>query len=652
MANEHSIRIGADVKTFKRDVIALAKELDRHLGSKKKIEIFDKGTREFIAKGAKYALGEMRKEVERLEKANKSITQELKKQKTSEEELRKKQLEVLKNKREILKLEKDMNALTKSRNELLRNQSALSKFGGGFAGAIPGLGKLMGLGGVGLAGLAGSLAGAGAVGLAGLGISEGFQGYRQFSAGTGQRVSLMGRGFTAGEASGMAPGAAGLGMTPEQLRAAQMQAVDIFGKGGASQEAILKTQRAARGMGVGIEQLLGAGGGLVSQIGKEQGMQTFAQLIAITQATELEGRIGPFLETAAKMLTQINEDGMGLDNQTLAMLSAMSATGKVTVERVATTMQGIDARMRGATGETAAFFMSALTGGGIGGGTLGGAQIAMQQGLFGGNLGKAADRGFLTKQDVSGFKGMNFGSFAERAGAITGQFEQITGGMETGGQALVARQLLGIDNAVQALEAMRMLKRAATATPEQQKDIQEKLEELVATAEEKTAKSLAKIEESSAGALQIAQANLEQQRELLGEELAPLGIMTNKFLASIDSNISSLLRFFGASSAQEREKEEALKGQLGKENFIGMSKGKKGEVLLAMKEEAAMLKENIEENKQAQKRRGMPLANDPLTYSTAIMEKQLDALNRSVSILEQLMRKTDAANQNTGLQGK
>lgn len=589
----YSIKVSADVQSFKKDIMGLAKEIDKGLSNKRKIQLFDKDTREFLEKGAKNAIEGIRKEVVKLEDANKKIVDVLRNQNTQEEEMKRRQTELIRNKKKILDLEKDISKTQEAASRVLGGTSKGGQFMGGFKGSFGGigglLGKIPGLGGMagamggggGMMGALGGLAGGGLMGLGSLAVGRMFNGYNTFDQNKGSMIGMMGRGFSREEASTRNPQAQALGLNAEDMRNLQLQATDVFGRSGAGNQKVLDIQRNARGLGIGADQMIGAGQGLRQQLGLSGGQKAFAKLQATLISTELDGAIGPFLETTANMLTQINEHGIGLDSAALAVMSSFGNAKGMSPEMTQKVFSGLDQSIKGATGENAAFYMSALTSSGIGAGSLGGAQMAQSQGLFGGDASKLRERGFIPKKELDELQGQGIisddskqgvSAFKKRAGAISGLYGKVTAGMGASGKALVASKLTGIQDPLAAREAMGILEQASKRdlTGKEKK----KLEDLQKTPQEQMGDRLKEIADSAAGQLEVAQKFKEDMAEALGEELAPLGKQANEILGSIDKAMVAVAKFLTGGEFETQAEgmaKRAGSGNLSMEEYKGLN---------------------------------------------------------------------------------
>ncbi len=585
------MKIGGDASNLKKEIMSLGREIES-LGTKRKVQIFDKETQKFIEDGAKIAISSMQRELEKLNTTNAKISNEMKTQKMSQDQIAQKTLEHLRNKSKILSLEKDIAKVGKQSVSLLQSPKALDaliqgakKGGGGILSKIPGVGRVAGglksAGGIGALGLVGGGLAAAAIGAGAFAIGRGVQGFNQFAGGIKERVALTGRGLGGRQATGVFEPAQRLGMSLADLRRAQLQAVDVFGRKGATQEEVTKRARTARGLGISVEQLQTAGQGLRRQLGVGGAQKTFAKLQATLMATELSGAVGPWLETTANMLTDINENGIGLDDAALHAMQQLSQIEGMSPERVMKVMSGLDESMKSATGEKAAFFMSALAGQGIGGGTLGGTQVAMQMGLFGGDISKVRERGLLSEKDISALESMKIlvdptaregkggiDAFKERMEGITSVFDHITSSMGVIGKMLVAQKITGVQGPLEALETIEAARKAMQTTdPKKRQAIIDDMTDKMRTPQEKMVDRLNQIVKSTAGTLEVSQAFKQANLEILGEEVAPLATSINEHLANIDKFLASMLGLFGVETVAEVQETAAREGRLNIKKF-------------------------------------------------------------------------------------
>jgi len=568
-----SIKINADISGFKKDIMGLSRTI-QDMGGRHKLQILDKDAQKFLESGFTRAITGMKRHVEELKQRNKEITKELKNENIEAEKRIKLERESIANLRKMANTHKDINKLSQAQAPIRRGGTQRGQVLGGtgrLLRRIPGVGRFMGG-----AGLMGGLMG-GALIAGGAAVTRGIQGFNQFDATKQSRIDLMGRGFRGGEVTGRNEGLQRLGLRPEQVRQMRMQMTDVFNREGSGNQNIGNVQSVARNLGVEAGQITGAVRGVRAQAGAAAAQKTFAQLQATLMATELKGAIGPFLETAAQMLTEINEDGIGMDAASLIALSSLAQQdvggGE---ERRMRILKSMDETIRGATGERAAFFMSALTSAGMGAGSIGGAQLAMQQGLFGGGIGKLQSEGLLKPEELEDLKRQKIIGgdelFQERARAITKQFRNVAEGQGIQSQMLIADKIMGMRGG-EGMRAMRLLERASDPinTPEQREKIQKQLEEMGKPIEERQLTNLEEINKSLAGQLDISQSLKEAGLETLGERLSPIAITMNELLATTDKGLNSIISLLGGQTHAEKALDKFKKGEMTIEDFKSLS---------------------------------------------------------------------------------
>lgn len=606
-----TIKLGADTVAFKQAIMGLQRDFQT-LGKKAKISLFDQGTKNLIAGGAKRAITDMLKEVQRLEKANKDIEASLRKQANTEADISKAQSQQIKNLKEISGLRKDIARTGEAADELTGGGgNARKRFGQGamrLMGRVPGLGGLSRMMGAG--GLAG-LAGAGIVGAGAFGVSRAMSGFNAFDANKESRVNLMGRGFRGTDTTGVNANAQGVGLSSAETRELQLQATDAFGRRGATADKIAGTARTATSLGISAGELQGVGSRLGSSLGRQGGEKAFEEFKANLVATKLDGAIGPYLESMVSLLTDINKDGLGLNTAAMAALSTLSEGGEISPERAAASLGGISGAMKGATGDRAAFFQSALAGRGLGGGTIGGSQLRMEMGLFGGNA-DALDSemsgnsdffkqtlGGLRKNKVIGGNDM----FTQTASAIVDQFKNMGKDMGPEQRAMLSNKLLGTQGE-EGIRRMADLERiVGSEGPDRDKRIAE-LQQKMRPAEEVNKENLSVIKDSAAEQLKISQAILQTEQEELGSRIAPAAIMTNNFLANIDANIAKLLGFFGMGGSSIVDK--GKKGDISLEEFKGLGSQDQGAIRSELLKKQSMLGDSLQTGSYA----GTPMSGE------------------------------------------
>lgn len=376
----HNIKVSADFTSVKKSITEISSAL-KDLSKKQSVSLFDKESIEFLKGAATDALSSMQNGMDALTAKSKALRDEYRQEGQSLDQLAKKRHEILAIDKERVKLQGDMNKLEKS-------SSTLGK--GGFSGGlmeslskIPGIGKLAGLaaGGLGIGAIAGLGVGAAAVGTGYYGYKRGEEGYNQYSQGIDSRIKLRGRGVK--DVDGLHTGLSGLGYAPEDIRQAQIQSSESFGSANSGTEDIYKRAKFAKGVGLDLGQVQGVGSQLRSSMGVDQASKAFANLQGNIIAKGIKDAVGPYLETAASMLTDLNENGMGFDKGALDALGNLVSKSGISAERASSTIMGVNQSIQGATGERSAFYQDAAASAGLGDKTLGGAKEAANLGLFG-----------------------------------------------------------------------------------------------------------------------------------------------------------------------------------------------------------------------------------------------------------------------------
>ena len=402
--------------------------------------------------------------------------------------------------------------------------------GGGFGGAAGLLGRV---------GIAGGLAGAG-IAAAGYVGSRVVGGVNKFRQGIPSRLKLRGLGAAEGGNEG---GFARAGLGPEEARQHRIQNLRAFGQGGDS--ASLGLAQSERGFGLESGQLGGLGGSLRPGVGGAGALEDIQKTMASAMTTGLnDADIGAYLETAVGYLQSIDESGIKDRSEMLAALSGViKATGEAP-EKIARGLGGIDSAISGSGGEGNAFFQQAFAKKGIGGGTIGGTQFAVEGGLSGLNLGRVAG---LTGAQRGQLEGLQGGGAQKRAGAILDQFksagidvnrlrsgkasqqEQVTGGR-------LAKSLFGTKTGAEGLGQLGLLAEVAKGGKGGQ-SAQQKLVEARKTVEEKSLDKLTKINNSLAGAIQVLEKIRMVNEETIGANAAGYYKLALKFLTGIDKGI-------------------------------------------------------------------------------------------------------------------
>ena len=407
---------------------------------------------------------------------------------------------------------------------LQKRGGVLGKIGGALGGKI---------------GLGAGLAGAG-IGAAAYGVSRLVGGVNKYRQGIPSRLKLQGLGLAEGGNEG---GFARAGLGPEEARQARIGATRAFGVGGDAVS--LGLAQSERAFGLESGQLTGLGGSLRQGVGGEGALGDIQKVMASAMTTGLnDADIGAYLETAVSYLQSIDESGIKNRSEMLgALAGVIKATGEAP-EKIARGLGGIDAAIAGSGGESNAFFQQAFAKKGIGGGTIGGTQFAIEGGLSGLNLGRVAG---LTGAQRGQLEGLQGGGSQKRARAILDQFksagvdvnrlrsgkasqqEQVTGGR-------LAKSLFGTKTAAEGLGQLGLLAEVAKGG-KGGASAQQKLVEAQKSMGQKSLDKLTQINNTLAGSIQVLEKIRMVNEETIGANAAGYYKLALKFLSAIDSVI-------------------------------------------------------------------------------------------------------------------
>jgi hypothetical protein len=552
-----SIKITADTSQLKKSITDLSKVLNKDMG-RSKIELFSADTKKFLRTEAITNVENIKRKIDGMKTSTAGWLKNLQGVvKGSKEELTLK-MKILSTSKAIVDAEKDQQEAIKLKDSL--QQSAFSKQFQRMSGLTTIMDKIKGLGegGGGMMGMAGGLLGMGSIAALAYGGSRVYAGRQTWKEGVQDRLSLQARTGTDQLEPQNARRMEEAGMDAQSMRAARLQAMDVFGAAGANEKSVV--QRAGFERAHGIEQgtMTGIGAALRPSMGGAQANATVMKLQASLIASGIKDAIGPYLETAASMLTDLNEKGFTMDDSVLALFNQMTKTG-MGEGRIKQLSMGVDQSIRGSTGESNAFFQSVFNKAGIGGGTIGGAQAAMRMGgLFGVDLSKYKG---MSPNDKKMFESMGIGgtnSMQKVSGAILGQMDNLFKGQK-GPQNRLSRLRYIMSTGMakdegQASEVEGLLRRAQKATPAEQKKIMARLNDIKDENKDPNLSELKKINSSTAGIYDVLQKTSKTQLDQLGEVTGGVFNDMDKLLTSIDGAILAIAKFFTGYKTPEEEK--------------------------------------------------------------------------------------------------
>ena len=455
-------------------------------------------------------------------------------------------------------------------------QRALGHLGGGGGGAGGGRGGGRGggfgglAGGLGRIGLAGGLAGAGvaAAGYVGSRLVGGVNKYRQ---GLDSRLTLQGLGA---QEDRDPRGFAQAGLGPEAARQSRIQNIRAFGKQG--DEASLGFARTEKAYGLEGGTFAGIGQQLRPGVGKESLEDTKKVMASAVMAGLDDADIGNYLQTAVGYLESIDSTGIKDRSELLGALSMVARNTGEAPEKIARGLGNIDSAISGSSGESNAFFQQAFANKGIGGGTIGGTQFALEGGLGGLDLGRVAG---LTGAQRGQLGGLGGGGGQKRAGAILDQFkaagidvERLRSGKGTQQENVtagrLAQKLFGTKTGAEGLGQLGLLSEVAKGGKGGSK-AQKELAEAQKSVEQKSLDKLDRINSTLAGAAKTLELIREVNDEQIGQNAADYYVAALKLMAQIDKGVlwisegfNKLAGFLGLDRKSVAEVDAEVKGQL------------------------------------------------------------------------------------------
>lgn len=402
--SKSNLRISANTSEVKKSLLDLSKDI-KNLG-KTKISVFSEADKKFIKNELRQELTLMKgKLVENRAELSKLLKEQNKLERGSKAELD--------HRKKILSAMQQQTRLASQMDRLQKQQKDMGLFGGGGRSSI--VGKL------------GAIAGGGALALGGLALLRGAQASNQFVQGAPSRIRLRGLGQRS-SGFGSPEELAAAGLTEQDFMRRQISATSRLGRAGGSRESIMQQARFERAFGLEEGSMANVSGAIRSSFGGRGADLAQSKLQASILAAGIEDAIGPYLEAATDLLSDINKNGLANTDEMVGLLAELTKDGKRTPEHIAEAFQGMDAAVRGASGEANAFLQTAFARGGIGGGTIGATRLAMSSGgIMGLSPQELAAQGFnpelIKNMGASGFTS----GVGNRSGAILNQFKKSAG---------------------------------------------------------------------------------------------------------------------------------------------------------------------------------------------------------------------------------
>ena len=434
---------------------------------------------------------------------------------------------------------------------------------GGFGGSGVGrAGGLLGrLGGArGLAGAAvGGLAAAGGAALA-YGGGRVLAGHQKYQQGIGQRIQLRGLGQDPAIQDSQRAAAAGLDQS--ELRGRRISDIKSLGSAAGGESGTLKRAEYERSFGLEGGSLAGLAGQTRGAVGGKAAASDIQKTLESAVSAGLQDAdIGNYLETAVGLLQNIDSSGIKDRASMLQALSDVTRATKDSPEQIARGLGNLDSAISGSSGEANAFFQQAFSK--QGGGTIGGAQFAVEGGLAGQDLNRVAGLSEAQRKQLGGLAG---GGAGKRANSILKQFkaqgidvERLRSGKASQSEQIVAgrfaKQLFGTKTSAEGLGQLGLLSEVAKGGPGG-KAAQQKLKDAQKTLEEKSVDSLKKIAGSQEGVIQRLDKIIDINNEKIGEAAGKYYAKALELMSGIESFLGGIAKFVGYESPEEKARKE------------------------------------------------------------------------------------------------
>lgn len=509
------LKISADTSEVKKSILDIGKSVRDLKGSK--VQVFSNEDKKFIK-------SEFKKEIVLMKTKLKENREEIKKMIAAQKELTAGSREELEHRKKILEAYKVQARLAKDLGSAQKD----SKMGGGIDKAGSG-GGVMG----GIMGIARLIPGIAAVATIGYAMAKGMQANSMYKAGAGNRNKLKGLGV-GDENFGSAQDLGRVGLTEDEMIQRRIDATSRLGRGAVSQEGEMRKAGFERSFGLQGGTMTGVSSQLRGSMGGQGANEATMKLQASVFAAGIEDAIGPYLESATQLLTDINENGTTQTSEITGLLAQLTKDGERTPELLSKTFSGINSSVKNATGEQSAFLQTAFAKAGIGGGSIGGTKFAMGSGgIMGQDRSSLEKRGYnkdlLDNMEKSGmFKGAG-----QRTGAIMDLMKS-SGGLKSGekvsdvkdvdrmaGLGNLASSTLGIKDPSQAFDALMMMEKVQNKQMTQ-KQFESKMKEMQ-EGKDPSLQRLDKINSSLSGQTELLQNINDNLMTALGKEAVQAG---------------------------------------------------------------------------------------------------------------------------------
>lgn len=236
------------------------------------------------------------------------------------------------------------------------------------------------------------------------------------------------------------------------------------------------TFMASRMFGMDPSEITGAGNQLRAAGGTATASKQMALILsrAVTSGMD-KSQVSTYLAETSALISEMNKSGIANMDQMVSLMADLSSSGMFSPEQAAKTIKSMQEAISGSSGENQAFFMHAAQAGGLGGKSIYGTELAVQQGLVGLDPKKIEEltKGMSGGSDIKKFltgAGLLDENFGQKMAAGINKKLDIFKGNPAARMNFV-QQKFGTTNAADTLKVMKIL---------------EKLEKGIASPEDKT----------------------------------------------------------------------------------------------------------------------------------------------------------------------
>jgi hypothetical protein len=361
-------------------------------------------------------------------------------------------------------------------------------------------------------------------------ITRTIQATNQYSAGIEPRNKLKGLGVQ-DENFGTPQELARVGLSEQDMVQRRADATATLGRQGTSQDTEMKKAGFERAFGLNSGTMTGVATQFRSTMGGAGATDAQMKLQAATLASGIEDALGPYLDSATKLLSSINDNGATNTEEMTKAFAMLVKDGTRTPEMISQAFAGINEAVKNATGEKSAFLQTAFARAGIGGGTIGGTKFAMESGgIMGLDEEALKKRGDYNPKLLANMKKEGlFKGVGDRTEAIKGMFKemgglgkdekisQVTDTQRMYGMGNVASNILGIKDPQKAFDALLLMEKLQEKQMTKE-DFDKQFKDIVTGDKDPVAKRLEDINTSLSGQTALLSKIQENTAQQLGKQ--------------------------------------------------------------------------------------------------------------------------------------